>query len=255
MTNTTLNRTGTEHLSPEAAEPQTAERAAGQAAAPATPTWRDALPWEGKPSRGDKALLGLMLGIPAFYLATMPFRPFLIADAPVLLEFVVGSKAAIGAAAAYASVGQLPLWLVLVAGLVGMAKFDWVFWLAGRTWGERMLAGFTQTPRQQRWSRKLQAMPGWALALLVVVARFPGVPGALIWTLAGLNRMRLATFLVLDLIGCALIVGIVATAGYLSGEAGVGMIQLIDNYALYISLGLVFALAFWQGRKNRTRQS
>ena len=26
--------------------------------------------------------------------------------------------------------------IVLVAGFVGMAKFDWLFWLAGRRWGD-----------------------------------------------------------------------------------------------------------------------
>lgn len=212
-------------------------------------TMREALqqiaPWEGKPTRGDKLLLGLFAGVPAFYLATMPFRPFLIAKAPVLLEFVVGSKAAIGAAAAYASIGQLPLWLVVVAGIVGVMKFDWIFWLAGRRWGERVLTSMASTPRQQKWVARLRGLPRWALALLVVASRFPGVPGGIIWTLAGLNRMRLGVFLALDAIGAAIIVATVTTAGYLAGERGVEIITMIDNYALWISLGLVVVLVTW----------
>lgn len=212
--------------------------------------WRDLLPWDGSPSRGDKVLLALIFGVPAFYLATMPIRPFLIAEAPVLLEFVVGSKGAIGAAAAYASVGQIPLWLVVVAGVIGMAKFDWLFWLAGRRWGERVLHSFTQAPRQQKWRERLQSMPAWALSLLIIVARVPGMPGGLIWILAGLNRMRLATFLILDLIGVCLIVAVVTAAGYLSGERGIDVIQMIDTYALWISLGLVVVITMWQGRRT-----
>lgn len=206
-------------------------------------SFKDFLPWDGKPSRGDKALIGLMFGVPAFYLATMPFRPFLIAEAPVLLELVVGSKAAVAAAAAYASIGQLPLWLVIMAGVLGMAKFDWMFWLGGRRWGERVLRTFASTPAQQKWVNRVQRLPRWALALLVAASRLPGIPGPIVWLLAGMNGMRLRTFLVLDLIAAGLVTGIVTTAGYLSGEAGVAVVQTIDTYALWIGLGIVMVMS------------
>lgn len=219
---------------------------------PADLTWRDVLPWEGRPSRGDKVLLGAMIAVPLFYLLLLPARPFLIAKAPILLEFVTGSKTSIGAAAAYASVGELPLWLVVVAGIIGMAKFDWIFWLAGRRWGARVLRTFANTPSQQRWVERLQNLPKWCLPLLVIVSRFPGVPGVVIWLLAGMNKMRLVVFLICDLIACAALTGVMVAAGYLAGERGVQLITTIDQYAVWVSIGLVVVLVGWQTiRENR----
>jgi len=48
-----------------------------------------------------------------------PLNPFLVAEHPVLLEFVSGDLLAIGAGAAFARVGEAPLWLVVVAGPSG----------------------------------------------------------------------------------------------------------------------------------------
>ncbi len=227
---------------------QTTARPLDSAAESTTPatkpmSFKDLLPWDGKPSRGDKALMGLIFGIPAFYLATMPLRPFLIAKAPILLEFVVGSKAAIGAAAAYAGVGQLPLWLVVVAGIVGMAKFDWMFWLAGRRWGERVLRTFASTPGQQKWVARLQGLPTWAIGLLMMATCLPGVPAVIIWILAGMSGMRLRAFLILDVISAAILTGVVVFAGYQAGEAGVAIIQTIDSYALWIGLGIIVVMS------------
>ena len=40
----------------------------------------------------------------------------MLVNAPVLQEFINGAKTAIVAAGAYARVGEIPLWLVIVAG-------------------------------------------------------------------------------------------------------------------------------------------
>lgn len=218
---------------------------------PEQPTWRDLAPWEGTPSRGDKLLLAMIFIVPAFYLLTYPVRPFLVAEQPVLLQLLVGSKAATGAAAAYAGIGQLPLWLVVVAGIVGMAKFDWLFWLAGRKWGLRMVELMTGGPSGRRkWADRLQNLPGWLMPVLVVASRLPGMPGPIIWIIAGMNGMRLTVFLVADLLASALVTAAVVAAGYSAGEHGVALIQVIDSYALWISLGLVFAIVGWQSWKQ-----
>ena len=87
-------------------------------------------PWQGKATRADKALLFVIFGVPLVYLALLPVRPWMLVNAPVLQEFINGAKTAVVAAAAYARIGEIPLWLVVVAGVVGMAKLDWAFWLA-----------------------------------------------------------------------------------------------------------------------------
>lgn len=212
-------------------------------------TWKDLKPWEGKATRGDGFLLGFMFAIPLFHMATYPVRPFLIANAPMVLQFVVGSKGATGAAAAYASVGRFDLWLVVLVGILGMAKFDWLFWFAGRRWGARVLTLFAGGPSAEKWVARLQRLPRWVMPLMVAASRLPILPGPVIWLVAGIQGMRWWMFVIFDLIAAAIIVGGVSTAGYLAGETGIALIQTIDNYALWVSVGLIFVVTFIGARK------
>ncbi len=91
--------------------------------------WRNATPWEHPMSRGDKVLVFSTLAVVLLMVASMPVRPFLLASHPVALSAVTGSLSAIGAGAAFARIGQGELWLVIAAGVFGMVKFDWLFWL------------------------------------------------------------------------------------------------------------------------------
>ena len=109
-------------------------------------------------------------------LASLPIRPFLLATHPVALSAVTGSLSAVGAAAAFARVGGTDVWLVVVAGVFGMIKFDWLFWWAGRRWGAKGVRFFTPPGRAQRFVARVRSWPPWSTALLVVVAALPGVP-------------------------------------------------------------------------------
>ena len=117
---------------------------------PPSARFRRYVPWQGPATRVDVALMGAILGVVALGLVIRPFKPFLVADHPVLLEFLTGDLLAIGAAAAFARIGEAPLWLVVVAGAVGMVKFDWLAWWAGRQWGAGIVRIFTTSGRVQR---------------------------------------------------------------------------------------------------------
>lgn len=215
----------------------------------AVPDDRPYLPWRGKATRTDKALAGTILGIMLLMLALWPARPFLIAQAPVALAFVTGSKAATGAVAAFASVGEYPLWLALVAGTVGMAKFDWLFWWTGRQWGQGIVNMFAQGDRAKAFAAKAHEFNPWILKGAVLLAVLPGVPSALVYALAGWTGMRLGTFLVFDVLGSMSMSAVVVAAGYTAGEAGVELITTIDGYALWISLGIIFVMAYLGAKK------
>ncbi len=226
----------------------------GGPAGPAGPqTWRDALPWDGPARRGDKVLLGLILGILLVLMATLPLRPFLLASHPIVLEFVTGSLSAVGAGAAFARIGQAPLWLVVVAGIVGMTKFDWLFWLAGRRWGAKVVGMFAPGEGARRFVARVRAWPAWVQRLVVVAAALPGVPAAAVFALAGLGRMSLGVFLLFDAIGAALMTGLVAGLGYGLGQYAVDLVLLVDRYALWVSLGLVVVVAVLSGRRAQAR--
>jgi membrane protein DedA with SNARE-associated domain len=227
----------------------------GTADSPAPGSWDSIKPWSGKARTVDKVLLFIVLGVPVIYLALMPARPWILTHAPVLQEFINGAKTSIVAGGAYARVGDLPLTLVVLAGFVGMAKLDWAFWLAGRRWGDGVVRLFAQNERQLKQIQRLKKIPNWALFLMTLVSRCPGVPGTLVWIVAGWSRMRLGLFLVADLIGAALFTTIWTVLGYELGDAAVGVLKLIDKYALWLTIAIivgVFVVSFVRASRTPT---
>ena len=217
--------------------------------------WSAFKPWQGKATRTDKALLFVIFGVPFVYLALLPFRPWMLVNAPVLQEFINGAKTAVVAAGAYARIGEIPLWLVVVAGVVGMAKLDWAFWLAGRRWGDGILRLFAQDERQLRRIQRLKNIPDWALFCMTLLGRCPGVPGTLVYLVAGWSRMRLWLFLTADILGCLVFTVIWTTLGYQLGEAAVDVLTVIDRYALWLTLAIIvgiFVMSFY--REYRKQQ-
>jgi membrane-associated protein len=212
--------------------------------------WRDAMPWEHPMSRGDKFLVFATLGVIVLMTASLPVRPFLLASHPTLLSAATGSLSAIGAGAAFARVGDGALWLVIAAGVFGMIKFDWLFWLAGRRWGGRIIELWAPGDVARRFVARIRSWPSWAMPLIVIAAALPGIPAAAVFAVAGLGGMRLAAFLAYDAIGAALIAGLVAGLGYGAGAHAVDVVLAIDRYALWITLALVVLVSIRAGRRG-----
>ncbi|MDD7939783.1 DedA family protein [Actinomycetospora lutea] len=215
---------------------------------------RKVKPWDGPMARADKFIVVATLGIIALNLASMPFRPFLLASHPIGLAAVTGSLSAVGAGAAFAAIGQGPLWLVIVAGVFGMIKFDWLFWLAGRRWGAKIVQMWAPGDVAQRFVGWVQGAPRWVLGLAVILSALPGIPAPAVFALAGMGRMRLVPFLVLDAIGAALIAGLVAGLGYGVGQHAVDLVLTIDKYALWITLGLIVVVSVRASMKAQKEQ-
>ena len=244
----------------DATEPAAgSDAAAGPEAEAKENPWAAIKPWQGKAQGLDKLLLFIIIGVPLIYLGLMPLRPWMLVNAPVVQEFINGAKTSIVAAAAYARVGEIPLWLVIVAGFVGMAKLDWAFWLAGRRWGDGVLRLFAQNERQLKRINQLKKIPNWALFLMTLISRCPGIPGTLVYLVAGWTRMRLSLFLVADLLGCLIFTLIWTFLGYQLGEAAVDILEVIDKYALWLTLALIvgiFAISiFKEYRKQKKAEA
>ncbi|RZT85822.1 membrane protein DedA with SNARE-associated domain [Pseudonocardia sediminis] len=218
--------------------------------AEAKKAWRDAMPWDHPMSRGDKVLVFSTLGVIVLMLASMPFRPFLLASHPIALSAVTGSLSAIGAGAAFARIGQGELWLVVAAGVFGMIKFDWLFWLAGRRWGAKVVEMFAPGDVAKRVVSRIRSWPAWAMPLVVIAAALPGIPAPAVFAVAGLGGMGLVRFLIFDAIGAALITGLVAGLGYGVGQYAVDVVLMIDEYALWITLTLVVLVSFRAGYRG-----
>ncbi len=99
--------------------------------------------------------------------------------------------------------------VAILAALPGLMWFDWLFWWAGRRWGKRAIDFFVGNhPKAAKRTAQLERLShrfGW---LAIVIVYFQPIPNPLIYAAAGWTRMRLWTFLLLDLIG-SLVVGLV----------------------------------------------
>ncbi|MFJ9617980.1 DedA family protein [Streptomyces noursei] len=203
------------------------------------------LPWGGAPSSKDLfCWYGIWL-VFAYSFAMWPLKPWLIGVNPVLLEAMTGAQSAMTAAGAFARVGEAPLALAVAAGVFGMMKFAWVFWLAGRLWGEsvlRLLAGSAQEGREKRrlglLTRDTRARR-WIIGAAVVLEKVPMVPGPLAFASAGWVGMRLPTFLFLNLIGAAAWTGLYTGLGYAIGQPAVDIAETISEQAVWISLAVI----------------
>ena len=204
-----------------------------------TKGWRGFLPWQGRATRADWALMSTLLAVVAVALVLRPLKPFLLASHPAALEFLTGDLTAIGAAAAFARIGELPLWLVVVAGAAGMVKTDWLLWWAGRQWGGGMIRMFTTSERAQRFAGRAAELNPWVLRAAVVLAVAPGVPTPVVYVMAGWAGMRLGTFLLFDFAGALLMTGLVAGLGYGLGQRAVDLVLLVDKYASNVSLTMI----------------
>ena len=232
-----------EHQAPDASAPS------GTPVTPGTPE----LPWVGRPERADLVCwLGIMVS-GLYYLALIPVKPLLVGRNPVLLELVGGSMSAIVTSGAFARVGRASLVLAALAAIPGMMMFDPLYWWAGRRWGHRIIevfAGRSARSRRmivhaERWFHRF----GWPA---VILALFLPVPSAVIYAFAGWSRMRLVTFLILDLIGTLLWIGLFLTLGYAIGQSAVDVAHAISRYALWFSLGLVALIVVQQVWRNRS---
>ncbi|WP_116247697.1 DedA family protein [Nocardiopsis sp. FIRDI 009] len=215
-------------------------------------------PWKGRATRQDKVLLACAIGIPAFFLALTPVKPLLIADHPIGLAFLTGSNAAVGAAAAFARIGEIPLWLVVVAGVVGKVKVDWLFWWLGRRWGRGFIDLLAQGERARRFADRAHDLNPWIIRFALTLSYLPGVPAALIHVTAGWTGMRLRTFFLFDALGALLLTAVVTAVGHASGQTGVDVILLVDRYALWLTFAIIFVMAFYpvfrQQRAEKARR-
>lgn len=196
--------------------------------------------------RQAKTVCAGVLAFTGLYsLVLLPAAPSLLGRSPVLLEFLRASTAAMVAAGAFARVGRASLELALLAPLPTLMFSDPFVWWAGRLWGPdvaKFLGGSSHRAqrRTERALRFLERYDAWA----VVFAYLLPVPSAFIYAGAGWGGMPLRRFLLLDLAGTLLWVGLIVGLGYAIGEPAVHVAKLITRYSLIAVVGLiVLALA------------
>jgi membrane protein DedA with SNARE-associated domain len=218
---------------------QAAEPAATAASGKADP-WDDPrLPWHGKPRAADiLCWLGIVLS-GLLYWVLLPVRVSLVGTHPVVAELLNGSTESIISAAAFARTGHGTLAVVVLAAIPGLMKSDALYWWAGRLWGERFIMVLPGSRRVARHMARVQRAGRKFTWPAVVVSSLLPIPRAIIFVLAGWAGMRLVTFLILDLIGALLWIGLLAGLGYALGHHAVVAAMTISRYSWWFTIGIV----------------
>jgi membrane-associated protein len=203
--------------------------------------------------RADRIIAGGIVVSGLYGLVLLPLFPLLGSSHPALLELVRGSTASIINMGARASVGQTSFALAVLLGVPSVMMFDWVFWWAGRRWGDRVfiwLLGRDDEKAKRRLAR-LHTLERRVGPLAVVLAPVLPIPSPLIYAAVGDGGMRLPTFLALDLAGTLLWTGLLATLGYELGQGAVDVTDAIAHYSLWATLALIAAVITVQAARAR----
>jgi membrane protein DedA with SNARE-associated domain len=205
--------------------------------------------------RADRIIVAGLAVAGLYGIVLLPLFPLLGSSHPALLELVRGSTASIVNMGARAGIGQTSFALAVLLGVPSVMMFDWVFWWAGRRWGDRVffyLLGGDDDRAKRRLARvhRLERRTG---PFAVVLADILPIPAPLVYAAVGDGGMRLLPFLVLDLLGTLLWTGLLATLGYQLGQGAVDVVDAISRYSLWVTLGLIAVIfAVQLARANRS---
>lgn len=185
-------------------------------------------------------LLGGAIGLRAAYgLAMLPLIPLLLASDPLLLTLLSGSTVAEVALGAQVRVGDVPWLVAVLVGLPVWVSTDWLYWAAGRRWGDRALrrlSGRRGDPRAEQRVERAERLAHRFGPAGVVLAPFLPLPGPLVYAAAGTADVRLRVFLPLDLLGRALSAALLVTLGYALGRRAVSLVDSFERYAGAVTL-------------------
>ena len=229
------------------------ESAAAAPEAARFPARGPSLPWHGRGERADWIILAGIAASTLVPLLLLPLVPALVASHPALLELLRGSTASIINMGARARIGETSLVLAVLLGVPSLMMFDWVFWWAGRRWGDRVFVWLLggPSPRTEQRLRRLHRIEARVGPFAVVFAYLLPIPSPLIYAAVGDGGMRLGVFLVLDLIGTLLWTSLLAAAGYGFGQGAVDVADAVSHYALWVAGALIVLVALRVRRRGR----
>lgn len=150
------------------------------------------------------------------------------------------------AAAFYAGLGQLNIYVVILVGFIAAVVGDNIGFAIGNYGGHPLVARFGRyiflTPDRLH---KLEAFFSRHGGKIVMVARFIEGLRQANGIIAGLSEMRWLRFLTFNVIGAALWVGLWAIIGYFGGSH----IETFLRYQLYVTLGVIVLVLLFIGFK------
>lgn len=211
-----------------------------------------------RPGRDARVWCSIALTVSVGYgLIFLPLRPLLLAMSPEALAAITGSRLALVALGVLARTGEATLWWPVPLAIVSIMKFHWVYWWAGRLWGDQVLTRLGgSTPRARKRIARAEALVRRYQVLAVAVTYVP-LPVAREVVLAGIGAsgVRLRTFVLVDLAIAALTQLACVAAGLAIGERAVPVLRQYAVWAGLISVVVLVAMiaTWWRTRPRRVR--
>jgi membrane protein DedA with SNARE-associated domain len=225
------------------------------------PWWaQPGLPWAHKPTRADLLCWGFIVVVGIYSFALLPLRPLLIGFSPPLAAVVTGGRTSVVATGAWVFVhgGPLILWWAL-AGL-SLVKFSWVYWWAGRLWGDGILGILAgQTARSQRRAARAVRVTQrfWWLAVVLTFLPIP-FPMPIVFAAIGAAHIPLRRFLVPVLASSWVFQAGYLALGWWIGEPAVKLVDLYARYMWYVTLAILVGMLaswWWKQRRDKARSA
>lgn len=245
------------------AESTGAESAEAETATQDKPWWdHPSFPWRGKPSKADIGCLWAIAGMGIYGLALLPVRSLIVAANPYISAAISGGAVSMAFIGARASDGVDPagLWVLgLLIGGLSVVKFDWVFWWAGRLWGEGLIDYLLQGRGglARKNAARAQALTEKYGVLALAISWLPLIPfpSAIVYGALGITGMSLRKFLFLDILFGFLSRGLYLGLGWYFGEPVIHFLETYNKYAGYVTIALVVGIIVMSYlRSNRKKQ-
>ena len=205
----------------------------------------------------DKVLFVALILMGLYSMALIAMRAFLLSH-PLAYALMVGGYTSATVSGANASVGQGTWWVFLAATLFGALKFVPIYWLMGRRWGMEFIEMSLQyMPRARRFfTRALTKESGKTRAIilgLLPLGYAPGpVPGNVLNAIAGLLRVGFWPLLALNALSVLAVNGLFMWLGFTFGDQVLDVVEVINRYLLWITLGLLAVMIF-RARKTTAK--
>lgn len=209
------------------------------------------------PKKIDIFLFAALFGIAIYGFAMIPLRAYLLSH-PVAYTLLVGGYTSAVVSGANASVGNGQWWVYLMCTIVGAAKFVPLYWAMGRRWGMEFIDMSVQyMPRMKKlFRRALGSESGTSTAItcaLVPVSYCPGpIPGNVVNAVLGLLKVGPWAVLALNAASIAVINGVFMWLGMIFGDEVLEVVQVVNRYLLWITLGLI-VVVIWRARRQTSR--
>jgi membrane protein DedA with SNARE-associated domain len=194
----------------------------------------------------DVLCVGPIIAHSIYYYAGLPLNAILIGTHPVLLSALRGSIASMVAAGGFARIGRASLALAVVAPVpISMFTDPFYFW-AGRRYGRRLLhyLGRNDPRWRKRIARGERFFSRWGIGT-IIFAPFLPVPSSLFYLAAGEAGMRFIVFILADLLGTLMFIGVIVGLGFVIGQPAVAVAEAMSRYALWVIIGTVVLVVLW----------